>query len=114
MEKAMYYELIIRRANGNGGRYCVAGADADIFRAMERDWSLNFDKKYNSSDFKRGVSLGIVVAFLSDSIDRLIKSDDYSEDKVKELQSCHDALLYPSLEVVDEVIDRVTAVLHPL
>lgn len=114
MEQAMYYELIVRRANGNGGRYCVAGADADIFRAMERDWSHNMDGKYGSSEFERGLSLGIVVAFLQDSIERLIKSGEYSENDVKKLQSAYDELLQPTLKIVDNVIESVRSVLKPL
>lgn len=114
MEQAMYYELIVRRANGNGGRYCVAGADADIFRAMERDWSHNMDGKYGSTEFERGLSLGIVVAFLKDSIERLIKSGDYSENEVNELQSAYDELLQPSLIAVEDAIDSVCDVLKPL
>lgn len=114
MEQAMYYELIIRRANGNGGRYCVAGADADIFRAMERDWSLNMESKYGSTEFERGLSLGIVVAFLRDSIERLIKSGEYSENDVKKLQSAYDELLQPTLKIVDNVIESVRSVLKPL
>lgn len=110
----MYYELIIRRANGHGGRYCVAGADADIFRSMERDWSRDLDGKYISSDFERGLSLGIVAAFLSDSIERLIKSGNYSEEAVKELQECYNLLINPTLKAVDNSIDRVSEVLKPL
>ena len=114
MEKAMFYELIVRRANGLGGRYCVAGADADIFRAMERDWGKNFDGKYFSSELQRGLSLGIVTAFLSDSIKRLAKSGEYSEESTKELESCYNALLHPTVDIVDKTIDRVVEVIKPL
>lgn len=114
MEQAMYYELIVRRANGNGGRYCVAGADADIFRYMERKWSCGFDGKYIFSEFERGMSLGIVVAFLMDSIERLIKSGKYSIDAVKELESVQSSLRHPSLEVVDSSIKHICEILKPL
>ena len=114
MDKALLYELIVRRANSNGGRYCVAGADADIFRTMERDWSRTFDGKFIGSDFERGFSLGIVIAFLRDSIKRLIKSGNYSEDVSEELEACYNALLYPSVDVVDKTIDRVVEVIKPL
>lgn len=114
MEQAMYYELIVRRANGNGGRYSAAGADADIFRAMERAWSRNFDGKYDSTELERGLKLGIVVAFLQDAIARLIKSEEYSDDAVKQLQSAYDTLLHPSIEAVDSTIETVREVLKPL
>lgn len=110
----MIYELIVRRANGNGGRYCTAGASADIFRTMDRDWSKRFDGNYVSSEYERGFSLGIVTAYLKDSVGRLIKSGDYSEEAVKELESCNNALLHPSIDIIDATIDRIANVLNPL
>lgn len=114
MERALIYELIVRRANGNGGRNCTAGADADIFRTMDRDWSKRFDGNYVSSEYERGLSLGIVTAYLKDSVERLIKSGEYTEGAVKELESCSDALLHPTIDVIDATVNKIANVLKPL
>ncbi len=111
MEKAMYYEHIVRRANGNGGRYCVAGADADIFSVL---WNMTGVGTLMGIMFRQNPKggYGIVVAFVRDSIKRLIKTGGYSKKAVKELEDCYDNLLNPTIEVVENVIDRIADVLH--
>lgn len=114
MEKAWYYEMIIRLANNNCGRYGVAGADADIFRGLEIAYSKDHKGNYDHSEFERGLRLGMVSAFLMDAIERLIKSGKYNDKINSELQGCYDDLIYPSLKIVDDTIDKVKNLVSPI
>ena len=68
---AMLYEAIVRRANGNCGRFGAAGADADIYRRLQSKYALDIQGNPQNNPFEKGESIGMVKAFLYDSIKRL-------------------------------------------
>lgn len=101
----MIYEQIVRKAN-KCYRFGTAGANADIFRHLDSVWAKGPDGKYNSSKEERYIALGEVCAFLRDSFERMIKSDEFSKEKKDTFQEMYDSLLSPSLERIDAAIDR--------
>lgn len=111
MELAMYYELIVRKANNNCGRYGTAGADADIYRHLERVWAKGLDGKYMSTPQERYFALGEVSAYLRDALERIIKSEAYSEEKNKELQSIYDSLFQATIGDINEAVSEVIEIL---
>lgn len=106
-EKRMAYEMIIRQANGNCGRWGVAGADANIFDGFLSTWSTDRDGKNNHSDYERGFAIGEISAFLRDAIERLQKAEGCSKETKNQLQVIYDNLLAPSFDDVISAIDEV-------
>lgn len=104
IDLAMAYEHIVRKANNDCGRYGTAGADADIFRHLDRVWALGHDGKYMSSVEERYFALGIVSTYLRDSLERITKTKVYSEEDNQKLQSIYDSLSQASLEDVDKAV----------
>ena len=96
----MIYEYLIRTAN-NCRRFGTAGANADIFRSLERTFAINSF----ATDIEKGIALGTVSAYMIDALDRMIRSENYNADKKEILQSLHDSLLNPTLNKIDEVLD---------
>lgn len=111
MEMAMYYEIIVRKANNNCGRYGTAGADADIYRHLERVWAKGLDGKYMSTPKERYFALGEVSAYLRDSLERIIKSKAYSEEKNQEMQSIHDSLFQATISDIDNAVSEAIKIL---
>lgn len=107
----MYYELIVRKANNNCGRYGTAGADADIYRHLERVWAKGFDGRYMSTTKERYFALGEVSAYLRDSLERIIKSKTYSEEKNKELQSIYDSLIQATFRDIYKAVSEAIEIL---
>ena len=108
IDLAMAYEHIVRKANNDCGRYDTAGADADIFRHLNRVWAVGHDGKYMSSVEDRYFALGTVSAYLRDSLERIIKTTAYSEEDNQKLQSIYDSLSEASLKDVDKaVVDSI-------
>lgn len=108
IDLAMAYEHIVRKANNDCGRYGTAGADADIFRHLERAWTAGIDGKFMSTVEERYFALGTVSAYLRDSLERIIKSKAYSEEDNQKLQSIYDSLSQASLKDVDKaVVDSI-------
>ena len=106
-DRAMIYEHIIRKANDGCPRYGTAGADADIFRKLDRVFSIDFDGKNNHTEFEKGLALGEVSSFLRDAFERMSKNEKYTKQEQELFREYSNELLTPSLESVDNVLDRI-------
>lgn len=126
-DNAISYEFLIRRAH-NCGRYGAAGANADIFRELqrlahiylsekeaikekkERLWSKSEDEMLTEYMF----SAGEVSAYTKTAIDLLKRKykEKLSEDQYAELGSVESSLSFSNLETINTAIERVETVLN--
>ena len=131
MEKvdAMNYEYLIRRAF-QCGRFGVAGANADIFRSLERSYGLytrekelkaaakpkEWNKSIEELALEYGRKSGEVAAFLDSAISKVLH--DYenrlSPEQKEELNQCLSDLFEPSFDDILHVIERSEKVMLEL
>lgn len=111
MELAMFYEHIVRKANNNCGRYGTAGANADIYRRLERVWAKGLDGKYLSTPKERYFALGEVSAYLRDSLERIIRSKAYSKERNQKLQSIYDSLIQATITDIYNAVSEAIEIL---
>lgn len=127
--EALDYEYLIRRIH-KCARYGVEGADADIFRNLESNHVIytteleaiqngtprRDNRDINILAYKYGVSVGKVVNNIVIAISKF--QSDYenqlSEDQKVELENCEGELLEPTLEAIDNVIERVLSITNDL
>lgn len=114
MEKAMNYELIIRRAY-NCGRYGTEGANADIYRSLER---LSIRKNENENE-KRDfyIEYGVVKTYLIIALNKILKDNEelLSEEQKTELEKIKSNINHDyRIEVLDQAIDQIFQTLNNL
>ena len=126
---AMNYEHFIRRAY-NCGRYGVEGANADIYRRLERKSAVykqalneienNKPRSWNQDIkdicFDYGVAAGEVAAFISDAIHKV--ESDYDNQLTDEqkgiLEDCKSSLVSPTIENIKETLETSDQVMKDL
>jgi len=122
---AMSYEAIVRFANGDCGRYGVAGADADIYRGFERAGAYYNERMANPNvhpnnlaelTLKYGIAIGEISAYLNDSIERIenLFEGRLTEEQSQVLSSSTSALLEPTSEAIVTVIEKVSDLIPAL
>ncbi len=119
MDNAMLYEIIVRFANGNCGRFGVAGANADIYRSFTMSEAIYEqaqagNNNVSDSALKYGIALGEVSAYLSDSAERIkrIYADVLTEEQLNTLQNSN--LAEPTSEKIDDIIEQLSELIQDL
>lgn len=108
---ALFYEIIVCRANGHCGRFDVAGANADIYRRLQSDLIPNEDGTSYASDYEKGYSAGRVRSYLEDAIERFGKQNP---DIKSQLDGISKLLLEAySIEEFDAVIFSLEELTRP-
>lgn len=108
----MNYEYVIRRVF-KCGRYGVSGANADIFRSLERSYVINRDNSNldKSEDFlfRYAFSCGEVSTYLKTAIEKFAKDyeEKFSGEENEEVENLISLLNNARMEQIDEVIYRV-------
>ena len=101
--KALYYEYLIS-AVFKCGRYGVAGADADIYRRLER---VSWGEPSGSVDqFKLGVSVGEVAAYIDNALEHIKGKHLHNQEFIEKIEECICLLCDPTKEKIDECIDK--------
>lgn len=114
MEKAMYYELIIKRAY-NCGRYGTEGANADIYRHLGR---LSIYKDENAIELKKFyIEYGTVKTYLILALNKILKDNEdiLNEEQKTELEKVKSIIDNDyRIEVLDNAIDKIVETLNNL
>ena len=102
--KALHYEYLIR-AVFKCGRYGVAGADADIYRRLERvSWG---ETSGGVDQFVLGVSVGEVAAHIDNALEHIKGKHLHNQGFIEKIDECLCLLCSPTKEKIDECIDKV-------
>lgn len=88
-EMALEYESLIRAAF-NCGRYGVAGANADIYRGLEREAHLAGSEE--GGRFELGLIMGRVVAYIENALKTVQKSIQLIGSSRKRLMNAYHLL----------------------
>lgn len=126
---AMDYEYLIRRAN-NCGRHVVEGADADIFRRLERDYSMyntslnqiknnlprTWGQDINEMNFNLGLRMGEVSAHINSAIRKVQNEyeDALSQEQYRVLSECMVELDSPSIDIINSAIEKSGEIMQGL
>lgn len=102
MSNALLYEYLIR-AVFKCGRSRRFGADADIFRHLERT-SVPFSGQASVDKYKLGFSIGEVSAYLHTALYEVQEQYKDNEDFVSKIEKCISYLSQPSLEDINKCI----------
>lgn len=126
---ALHYEYFIRRAHQTT-RYGVAGADADIFRRLERSYGLyksekeltekKLPKQWNKSldelahDY--AIDCGKISAYVKTAIDYSLKKHGklLSDEKYNALEECKMQLVNPTYDSICQAIKTADEILLEL
>ncbi|KDU79690.1 hypothetical protein HMPREF1121_00429 [Porphyromonas sp. KLE 1280] len=101
--KALYYESLIR-AVFKCDRFGVAGADADIYRRLER---VSWGEPSESVDqFELGVSVGEVAAHIDNALEYIKGKHLHNQEFIEKIEECICLLCNPTKEKIDECIDK--------
>lgn len=125
----MNYEYLIRRAY-NCGRHGVAGANADVYRGLERnharytqamheienDLPRTWGQDITEMNYNLGVSSGEVSAYISSAIKKVEAdhADNLSEEQIAELDNCKAELNSPNMDVIEDILERAETVMLDL
>ena len=103
--KAMDYEYLIR-AVFKCGRTRRFGADADIFRVLERA-SVPYPGQESVDQYKLGFKIGEVAAYLHTALYEVQEQYKDNKEFTSKIDKCLEYLLYePSLEDIDKCIEE--------
>lgn len=110
-ERALDYEHLVRRAF-KCGRYGVSGANADVFRSLERNFVLNKNNVDSSKTeemlFKYSFSCGEVATYIKTAVEKFGKDyeDQFTPEENQEIEDLISLLNRAKMEQIEEVIDR--------
>lgn len=103
-DKAMQYEALIRAAHREGNRivsrYGVAGADADVYRRLDRVACEPNDP------FKQGLYIGRIAAYIETALEKVKKERSGNEVFTKKIEECLSLLSNPTKAKIEECIDK--------
>ena len=102
--EAMNYENLIR-AVFKCGRTRRFGADADIFRGLERA-SVPFLGQKSVDQYKLGLKIGEVAAYLHTALYEVREKYTDKEEFTSKIDKCLEYLYEPSLEDIDKCIEE--------
>lgn len=106
--KAMNYEYLIR-AVFKCGRTRRFGADADIFRGLERA-SVPFPGQKSVDQYKLGFKIGEVAAYLHTALYEVQEQYKDNKEFTSKIDKCLECLCEPSLENIDKCIEETWVV----
>lgn len=120
MEKALIYELIIRTAFNYHGRTFLNGAEADLFRGLERRYvhykevikakaaSKISDEDFNNSLYEYAFHAGQIATYLDNAVTQIISNPDTPDEDKEKLKSCKSNLFNSiTIEEIDKQIDQL-------
>ena len=99
--EAMNYEYLIR-AVFKCGRTRRFGADADIFRGLERA-SVPFPGQKSVDQYKLGFKIGEVAAYLHTALYEVQEQYKDNKEFTSKIDKCLEYLYEPSLEDIDKL-----------
>ena len=103
-EMALEYEYLIRAAF-NCGRRGVAGANADIYRGLEREASLADSGQGNP--FELGLIMGRVVAYIENALKTVEKEHSSDEVFTKKIRECLSLIMSdPTMAKIDDCVSQ--------
>ena len=123
---ALHYEYLIRRAH-QCGRYGVKGANADVFRGLERAEVLYRTEKENQEKgkskqwnktleelaFDYGKKSGEVSAYINTAIKKVL--NDYenklTDEQKEELENCEIELIDSNISKIENVIEKAQEIM---
>ena len=108
-DKALQYEHLIKTVF-KCDRYGVAGANADIYRTLEREASIAASERVDR--FELGVCMGRVAAYLENALKTTLKERSDDEESTKKIRECLSLLQDPTMQNIDECIDKALEVLN--
>lgn len=106
----MSYEILMRRAY-HCGRHGARGADADVYRKMERAFNLltaeNWLEPQQSRELNYAKAANEVANFVSNAITKSL-SEIKDSEKLTKLQELRQKIAHQSdKQIIDQVIDEV-------
>jgi hypothetical protein len=115
-ESALNYEYLIRRAF-QCGRYGIPGANADVFRALERSFVLNRDNNtVNQSEellFDYAFACGEVATYIITAIEKFTKDfeENLTAEQNEEVEDLISLLNNSRIDQIEQVIERAQALM---
>lgn len=115
-ESALNYEYLIRRAF-QCARYGVPGANADVFRALERSFVLNRDNNnVNQSEellFDYAFNCGEVATYIITAIEKFAKDfeENLTTEQSEEVEDIISLLNNSRIEQIEGAIERAQALM---
>ena len=100
METALVYEYIIRTVF-QCGRTAKFGADADVFRGLERKVSGK-----NVSEYEKGVAVGRVATNIFSALFEIREKRKDNQEFCEQIEECLGLLYEPTFEKVCQCIDK--------
>lgn len=114
---ALNYEYLIRRAF-QCGRYGVPGANADVFRALERSFVLNRDnnnvnQKSEELLFDYAFACGEVATYIITAIEKFAKDfeENLTTEQNEEVEDLISLLNNSRIEQIELAIERAQALM---
>jgi hypothetical protein len=110
-ECALNYEYLIRRAF-QCGKYGVPGANADVFRILERNFVLNRDnnnvKQSEELLFDYAFNCGKVATYIKTAIEKFAKDfeENLTAEQNEEIEDLISLLNNSRIEQIEEAIER--------
>lgn len=103
-EMALEYESLIKAAF-NCGRYGVAGANADIYRGLEREALLADSGQGNPLEL--GLIMGRVVAYIENALKTVKKEHSANREFTAKIDECLSLIEQgPTMEKIDDCVGR--------
>ncbi len=103
-EMALEYESLIRAAF-NCGRYGVAGANADIYRGLEREAHLAGSEE--GGRFELGLIMGRVVAYIENALKTVQKKHSTNREFTEKIDECLSLIMQdPTMAKIDDCVSR--------
>lgn len=112
----MNYEYLIRRAY-QCGRYGVPGADADVYRALERRYIQNRDNTIPAQTsellHKYAFACGEVATYMKMAIENFSEGyqQRFTDEQKEEIEDIETLLYYGIMESIEEALERAEALM---
>ena len=102
---AMNYESLIN-AVFKCGRTRRFGADADIFRELEKRASVPFPGQKSVDQYKLGFKIGEVAAYLHTALYEVQEQNKDNKEFISKIDKCLEYLYEPTFEDIDKCIEE--------
>lgn len=117
MERALIYELIIRKAFNYDYRTFLNGADADLFRGLEYSYTRHNSKSLGSNEsveenfYEYAFKAGRIATYLENAVTQIIENSYVAEDDQEKLKKCKSRLIgCLTLHEINEIVDHLVEI----
>lgn len=114
MERALIYELIIRKAFNYDYRTFLNGADADLFRGLEYSYTHYNSKSLGSNEsveenlYEYAFKAGRIATYLENAVTQIIENSYVAEEDQEKLRNYKSRLIgCITLNEIDEIVDQL-------